>query len=72
MVTHRLRVLIIAIGTALALIAVVVLVALGEGEGTGFGAVVGVLGTLFPALLDSLGEQKRQRRTTIPGDPNVE
>jgi O-antigen/teichoic acid export membrane protein len=66
MVTHRLRVLIIAIGTALALIALVVLVALGEGEGTGFGVVAGVLGTLFPALLDSLGEQKRQRASISP------
>jgi hypothetical protein len=62
MVTHKLRVLIIGIGAALALIAVVVLVALGQDEGTGFGVVTGVLGTLIPALVDSLGEQKKQKR----------
>jgi len=65
MIPHKTRLFLIAALFALALIAVVVLVALGQDEGTGFGAILGMLGTLAPALLDSKAEQSRRDRTTI-------
>jgi hypothetical protein len=65
-IDHKLRVILIAALFAVALIAVVVLVALGQDEGTGFGAVLGVLGTLGPALLDAQSEQKKRRATVPP------
>lgn len=69
MPSHLLRVLIIAVLTLAALIGIIVLVALGQAEGTGFGVVAGVLGTLLPALVDSLAVESRRR---TPGKRAVE
>jgi hypothetical protein len=71
MLPHKLRVLFIAIAFLVALIATVVLIALGKDEGTGFGAVVGILSTLAPALMDSLQEQ-RSRAKALSSEPPVQ
>ncbi len=58
---HQLRVILIFVAWLAAVIGLVVLLALGVAEGTGFGVVTGILGTLTPALVDSLAVEQRRR-----------
>jgi hypothetical protein len=62
MSSHFLRVIVIGVMTLAALIGVIVLVGIGQTDGTGFGVVTGALGTLVPALLDSLAVERRRRK----------
>lgn len=58
MVSHKLRLLVIAVSALVALVSLVVLVALDKAEGTGFGAVAAAASLLIPAFLDALGAKK--------------
>lgn len=61
MPSHQLRVLVILVAWLAAVIGVVVLLVQGVSEGTGFGAVLGLLSLLTPALVDSLAVERRRR-----------
>lgn len=69
MKTHHLRVIAILLAWLAAVIGLVVLLVQGVTEGTGFGVITGVVGTLTPALVDSLAVERRRR---TPGQHAVE
>lgn len=67
MVQHRTRLIAITVLLVIALVGLIVLTATGTSEGTVFGALLGVVGTLIPALTDAGRVQLREGRA--PGDP---
>lgn len=69
MTSHQFRVIVILLAWAIAFISLIILIVNQVTDGTGFGAVIGILGTLTPALIDSLAVEKRRR---TPGQHAVE
>ena len=65
MISHQQRVTVLASLVALALVALGVLLYLGH-DATELAAVSGALAVLMPALLDSIGVERRRRDPSVP------